>query len=93
MRWEALRSKESFPSHPALACAMQRRRPGGLNPTLLEGSPRNVAGEYAAGHAAYSPAAFLGEPSSSVGLSPLGLDETTDAHAAMQMVSLGWSWD
>ena len=27
---------------------MQRRRPVGLNPTLLEGSPRNAAGEYAA---------------------------------------------
>ncbi|CAE7229065.1 atpH [Symbiodinium pilosum] len=27
---------------------MQRRRPGGLNPTLLDGSPRNAAGEYAA---------------------------------------------
>ena len=27
---------------------MQRRRPGGLNPTLLEGSPRDAAAEYAA---------------------------------------------
>ena len=27
---------------------MQRRKLGGLNPTLLEGSPRNAAGEYAA---------------------------------------------
>ena len=27
---------------------MQRRRPRGLNPALLEGLPRNAAGEYAA---------------------------------------------
>ena len=61
--------KRIFPSHPALACAMQRRRPGGLNPTLLEGSPRNAAGEYAA---------------------CLGLDETTDAHAAMHADGVAW---
>ena len=45
--WEALGPKE-FPSRSAFACTMQRRRPGGLNPTLLDGSPRNAAGEYAA---------------------------------------------
>ena len=39
---------QKFRSHSAFACAMQRRRPGGLNPTLLDGSPRNAAGEYAA---------------------------------------------
>ena len=39
---------KNLPSHSAFACAMQRRRPVGLNPTLLEGSPRNAAGEYAA---------------------------------------------
>ena len=39
---------ENLPAHSPFACTMQRRRPGGLNPTLLEGSPRNAAGEYAA---------------------------------------------